>query len=127
MIKKIEIKDFESHKHTVFEFGPGFNSIHGKSNHGKSSALRVLELAGYSSWAAGENKKKGMSGPVRIGATCCEVYVESETGSVKNKRGKGINEWEVKDFRSGEVSNFKNPGAGAVPQAQEILGLDTMR
>lgn len=127
MIKILKIKNFESHKDTTFEFGPGFNCIHGKSNNGKSSALRALELVGYGIWAAGENKKKGIHGPIRIGASFTEVYAESDIGYVKVKRGKGTNEWEVKDFRTDEVFNYKNPGAGSVSKAQEILGLETMK
>jgi len=126
MIKKLQITDFESHKDTTFEFGPGFNCIHGKSNHGKSSALRALELAGYGVWAAGENKKKGLHGPVRIGSSACEVYVESDIGYVRTKRGKGVNDWEIKDFRSGDVVCFQNPGSGPIEIAQEILGMETM-
>jgi len=126
MIKKLEITNFESHKSTVFEFGPGFNCIHGKSNHGKSSVLRALELAGYGVWAAGENKKKGIHGPVRIGSSACEIYVESDLGSVKVRRGKGVNEWEIKDSKTGETVNFQNPGSGSIPQAQAILGLESM-
>jgi len=127
MIKLLKIKNFESHKDTTFEFGPGFNCIHGKSNNGKSSSLRALELVGYGIWAAGENKKKGIHGPIRMGESFAEVYAESDIGYVKVKRGKGVNEWEVKDFRIDEVFNYKNPGAGPVPKAQEILGLDTMK
>ena len=127
MIKTLKIKNFESHKDTTFDFSSGFNCIHGKSNNGKSSALRALELVGYGIWAAGENKKKGIHGPVRIGASFAEVYAESDIGYVKVKRGKGTNEWEVKDFRIDEVCNYKNPGAGAVPKAQEILGLETIK
>ena len=127
MIKILKIKDFESHKDTTFEFSPGFNCIHGKSNNGKSSVLRALELVGYGVWAAGENKKKGIHGPVRIGASFTEVYAESDIGYVKVKRGKGINEWEVKDFKTNEVFNYKNPGAGSVPKAQEILGFETIK
>jgi exonuclease SbcC len=126
MIRKIEIKDFESHKHTVFEFGAGFNCIHGKSNNGKSSALRAIELAGYGIWAAGENKKKGIHGPVRIGAKFCEIFIETDLGSVLTRRGKGVNEWEVVDNRTGKTSSFQNPGSGAIPLAQEIIGLESM-
>ena len=126
-IKKLKIKNFESHKDTTFDFVPGLNCIHGKSNNGKSSALRAIELAAYGVWAAGENKKKGINGPVRIGASFAEIYVESDSGYVKTKRAKGTNEWEIKEFSTGEVSNFKNPGSGPISLAQEVLGLETMK
>ena len=126
ILRKLIIKNHESHKDTTFEFGPGLNCIYGKSNHGKSSALRALELPSYGTWAAGENKKIGVSGPVRIGASACEIYVESDVGSVRVRKGKGINEWEIKNFKTGENLNLSNPGAGAIPQAQEVLGMKSI-
>jgi exonuclease SbcC len=123
VLKKLTIKDFEAHKDSFFEFGPGLNVIYGKSNHGKSATLRAIELAAYNNWAAGENKKEGIFGPVRIGQPNCEIYVESDKGSVKVKRGKGINEWEIDDGT--ELVELKNPGSGEIPQAQEVLGLNT--
>jgi len=126
MIRKLVITDFESHKSTTFEFGPGLNCIHGESNHGKSSSLRALELPAYGSWAAGENKKTGISGPVRIGASSCEVYVESDRGNVKVTRGKGINEWEINNLETGKSLSLQNPGAGSIPEAQEVIGIQSM-
>jgi len=126
MIKKLEIKNFEPHKHTVLEFGPGLNVIHGRSNNGKSATLRALELAAYGVWAAGENKKSGIHGPVRIGEKFVEVFVESSRGSVYSKRGsKGINEWKIKDSKGGDLE-LTNPGSGSIPQAQEVLGLKSV-
>jgi DNA repair protein SbcC/Rad50 len=126
IIKSLRIKDFEAHKDTVLNFGPGLNVIHGKSNNGKSASLRALELAAYGVWAAGENKKSGINGPVRIGEKFAEVFVESTRGSVYAKRGgKGINEWKITDSK-GEDLDLTNPGSGAIPQAQEVLGLKSI-
>jgi DNA repair protein SbcC/Rad50 len=126
MIKSLRIKDFEAHKDTTLTFGPGLNVIHGKSNNGKSASLRALELAAYGVWAAGENKKNGINGPVRIGEKFSEVFVESSRGSVYAKRGgKGINEWKITDSE-GDDLDLTNPGSGAIPQAQEVLGLKSI-
>lgn len=125
MIKELKIKDFEAHKNTHFKFQPGLNVIHGKSNNGKSSSLRALELAGYGVWAAGENKKAGINGPVRIGEKAAEVFVSSDDGEVFVRRGsKGINEWKIKG-KDGIDLDLTNPGAGSIPEAQKILGLRT--
>jgi exonuclease SbcC len=123
MIKKLTITDFEAHKKTELSFGPGLNVIHGKSNNGKSASLRAIELAAYGVWAAGENKKKGINGPVRVGAKLAEVTVESDKGSVTVRRGKGINEWEISNSETGEELSLQNPGSGAIDQAQDVLGL----
>jgi len=124
MLKKLIIKDFESHENTEITFGPGLNVICGHSNHGKSATLRALELAAYGVWAAGEDKKKGVHGPVRIGQSTAEIYAESDKGYVRVKRAKGVNEWELKG--EGIDLNLKNPGGGLIPEAQEILGLKSI-
>lgn len=123
MLKKLEIKEFEAHKDTTIYFGPGLNVIHGNSNNGKSASLRAIELAAYGEWAAGENKKEGVDGPVRVGAKSCEIKVESDKGSVLVRRGKNINEWEISNTEIDEKFTLQNPGAGAIPQAQDVLGL----
>jgi len=127
VLKKLELTDFESHQKTTLTFGPGLNVICGKSNHGKSASLRGLELAGYGVWAAGEDKKAGIHGPVRIGEKAAEIYVESDKGHVRVKRAKGTNEWEIHNKESGETLNLKNPGAGSIPEAQEVLGLQSIK
>ena len=42
MIQKIEIQNFQSHKHTVIDFDKGVNVITGESDNGKSAILRAI-------------------------------------------------------------------------------------
>lgn len=42
MIKQIEIKNFQSHRHTVIQFHDGVNAITGLSDSGKTAVLRAL-------------------------------------------------------------------------------------
>lgn len=42
MIKQIEIKNFQSHKHTIIDLSKGINIFVGTSNHGKSAIIRAL-------------------------------------------------------------------------------------
>ena len=44
MIKKIIMKNFESHENSEIEFSGGLNLIIGQSNQGKSSIVRALAL-----------------------------------------------------------------------------------
>lgn len=44
MIESLEIKNFQSHKDSLFEFVPGVNIIIGPSDSGKTAILRALEL-----------------------------------------------------------------------------------
>ncbi len=45
--KKLEIQNFESHKHTIIDFDPGINVFIGDSDSGKSSVLRALSWLCY--------------------------------------------------------------------------------
>ncbi len=42
MIKSVEIFNFQSHKHSLFEFSPYVNNIIGSSNSGKTAVLRAI-------------------------------------------------------------------------------------
>ena len=42
MIESIDIKNFQSHKHSVLEFDPGVNVIVGSSDSGKTAIIRAL-------------------------------------------------------------------------------------
>ena len=43
MFKKIELNNFQSHKHTVIEFSEGINSICGESDNGKTAIIRGIK------------------------------------------------------------------------------------
>lgn len=43
MLKSLELKNFQSHEYSRFEFSPGINSIIGSSDSGKSAVLRGLD------------------------------------------------------------------------------------
>ncbi len=114
MIKRLELTDFESHKHTVIEnFSDGLNLLVGDSNSGKSSLLRAIKLAAYNMYDPG---------CVRIGATKCVVRVDTDKGYVKVVRGPKVNEWEV--CKNGEQPiKFQKVGKNIVPLASEVMGL----
>ena len=44
MLKKLTIRNFQSHKKSVLEFSPGVNVIIGKTDSGKSAVIRSLRL-----------------------------------------------------------------------------------
>lgn len=117
MIKKIEVWDFESHKHSVLELDEGLNFIVGESNSGKSSLVRAVAFVAY-------NRFDQRS--VRVGAKFCRVRVETDKGYVDVKKGPKDNLWEV--CRNGEHPEYLDkPGKRIVPQATEVLGLDMVR
>lgn len=118
MLKSLEVKNFESHKHTIIEgLSDGFNLIMGASNVGKSGLLRALELASYN-----EFDPKS----VRVGETKCEVVVETERGRVRVIRGPKANLWEVTPVGQ-PMTSFEKVGVKIVPEAERIIGLKIIK
>lgn len=119
IIQRIEIKNFESHKHTVIEdFSETFNLICGDSNAGKTSIVRALRLAAYNDFDPRS---------IRVGATACEVIVTTDRGTVKVVRGKkNKNEWTVE--REGkEPLVFNNIGTVILPEVAEVMGFSVVQ
>lgn len=66
-IKKIEIENFQSHKHTIIDFVNGLNVITGPSDNGKTAIIRALKWVLY-------NEPKG-SEFIRQGENRCKVSI----------------------------------------------------
>jgi DNA repair exonuclease SbcCD nuclease subunit/tetratricopeptide (TPR) repeat protein len=71
-IAKVELENFQSHEHTIVEFGEGLNAIIGPSDSGKSSIIRALRWVLY-------NEPKGADF-IRHGANTCRVRVTFDNG-----------------------------------------------
>ena len=112
MIKKIEIKYFESHKDTEIEFVDGLNLLIGDSNSGKSSIVRSAMLVVANRFS---------SDMIRTGHTYCQVKITTEKGWVECQRGVGINKW--KCFNGEEIQEYKNIGVGVPDIVPVILGM----
>ncbi len=118
MLKRIEITDFESHKHTVIDcLSEGLNLFRGESNAGKTSIVRALKLAAYNDF----DPKS-----VRTGETKCEVIVETDKGTVKVVRGPKVNFWEVTPLGQTPLT-FDKVGRNIVPEAARVMGLNIVR
>ena len=118
MLKTIEIKNFESHKHTIIDnLSEALNLVRGESNVGKSSILRALQLAAYNIF----DPKS-----VRVGETKCEVIVTTDKGTVKVIRGPKTNYWEVCPIGEKKLE-FDKVGVKIVPEAARVIGLQMVR
>ncbi|NLV15733.1 MAG: AAA family ATPase [Syntrophomonadaceae bacterium] len=73
-IKKLRLRNFQSHRETDFEFDPGLNIIVGPSDQGKSAIIRAMRWLIY-------NEPRG-SGFIRSGETRCQVRMEMSNGVV---------------------------------------------
>ena len=91
MIKRITLKNFESHEDSTIEFSDGLNLIIGQSNQGKSSIVRALAMV-----VANRFDRDS----VRTGAKYCSVAVETEKGTVTAERGEDTNHWIIETPRS---------------------------
>jgi len=123
MITKVEIKNFESHAHTVIDLHNGFNVIHGTSNVGKSAILRAIALCAYGTWLNSEDEKKNVSSSVRHGEAFCDIRIETDDGCwVETRKGKGISEWVVFDGK--EEKSYKKAKDQGPVKAREVLGFE---
>ena len=113
MIKKVHLKNFESHEDSEIDFTDGLNLIIGQSNQGKSSIVRAIALV-----CANRFDKDC----VRTGSDFCEVTVETDKGSVTAQRGESVNRWIVRHL-NGETKEYKNLGLSVPPDAFEVLGI----
>lgn len=113
MIKKVILRNFESHENTEIEFTNGLNLVIGQSNQGKSSIVRAIAMV-----VANRFDKDC----VRTGCDFCSVTLETDRGCVTAERGEDINRWTVQ--KKGDKPKFyKNIGTGTPPEALEILGM----
>lgn len=117
MIKSLEIKNFESHKHTVLkDFSPGFNLICGRSNQGKTSILRALKAVCFNEF----NPRS-----IRVGEKFCEITLVTDKGKVYVKKGPKDNHWET--TKNGETTKeWDKVGKGLPDDVAEITGMRTV-
>jgi predicted ATP-dependent endonuclease of OLD family len=114
VLQALEIKNFESHEHTVLsDFSSGLNLICGKSNSGKTSILRALKLVCFNEF---------ITDSVRVGEKFCEITLTTDKGIVRVRRGKKINQWEVTP-NGQKTKLFENIGKELLQDVIDITGL----
>jgi len=89
MIRKIELKNFQSHKNSILEFTNGINIISGSSNNGKSSIVKAINFVI-------NNEPKGID-IITYNEKECRVKLEIDDNiieKVKTADGK-INSYEI--------------------------------
>ena len=124
----IQLKNFQAHKDSTFEFCRGVNVIIGTSFHGKTTLLRAVRwvkdnrpiTTGIIRRAAGSISKKGVK---KIGTAEVIMVMQSETDPEKADvvtkiRGPEVNEYKVND------SSFKVVGRAVPEDVTQALNLD---
>lgn len=89
MITALELRNFQAHKDTLFEFDNGVNAIVGESDVGKSAALRALYWVVFGKPTGDSMIRRGVRSP-------CEVTIKTSDGhTIRRVRGKTDNFYEV--------------------------------
>lgn len=91
MLKQLSIKNFQSHKDSLFTFGEGVNAITGTSRHGKSASLRAINWVltnrpsgeGHISFWAWDKKGKQIA-PTVVKITTDEHVIERVRSATVN-------------------------------------------
>lgn len=113
MIKKLTIKNFQSHKNTEIDFDKGVNIIVGSTDSGKSAIIRALRWVVW-------NKPGGDAFRSYWGGDT-EVSVNIGNSTVIRHKGKE-NTYTIKSKK--EKLLFKAFGANTPQEIQDILNLD---
>jgi DNA repair protein SbcC/Rad50 len=100
MISQVILENFQSHKHSVFNFDKGLNLVVGSSNQGKTSLVRALSLVLYNTWDKSW---------VRVGSSFCKITLVMDNGiTVVREKGEKVNKYvlQVPNQPSQEFTNF---------------------
>lgn len=93
MLTKAEIKNYQSHKHSIFEFVPGVNVIIGPSDSGKSAAFRAINWAA-SNRPLGDGFRSDWGGDTQVILHTSDKHVIERLKSTSNNKyiidGKGL-------------------------------------
>lgn len=94
-IQSLHLFNFEVHKDTLIEFGPGINVIRGSTDQGKSSIRRALTYVAFSKPVQGRAKDKSKNSYVTIRCTGAPPITRGRTGGKKGKNYYKIDSKEI--------------------------------
>jgi DNA repair exonuclease SbcCD ATPase subunit len=113
MLKKLSLKNFQSHKKSDIYFSKGVNYIGGQSDACKSGIIRALN------WVC-SNKPSG-DDFIRHGSKETIAVIDTEQGEVTRKKGKE-NIYNLNIIGS-NVGEFKAFGAGVPEEIKDVLNI----
>lgn len=111
-IKQLTIENFQSHKKTVLDFYPGFNTIVGVSNVGKTSVTRALSFILSGTWDTSW---------VRHGEKTAKITLLTDTGiTVIREKGEKINRYTLQ-VPGRAVQVYENFGTEIPGDIEKVL------
>lgn len=101
-IKRLHLKNFQSHEETSLDFAPGLNVILGNSDSGKSAIVRAIRWLFYNEPMGADFLQRGKS--------LVEVTAEFYDGAIlKRSRNKNVNAYDL-TLGTGESMHFEGFG-----------------
>jgi len=102
MIKKIHIKNYQGHKDTVLDLGPGINSVIGANDSGKTSIFRAIH------WIL-TNRPLGNGFIRKKQSNNALVEIETDSCIISREKGKSVNEYRISKVEEPYTSFGQNP------------------
>lgn len=113
-IKKIEIENFQSHKHTVIEPSPGVTVVVGHSDSGKSAFIRAIKWCLYN--------KAPHSPLINKDADFAKVTVEFDDGTIITRyKSDKDNAYQI--VSGGETKTFSSVGNQPLKEVMDSSGM----
>ncbi len=116
-INRIEVKNFQSHAHTILDLAPTGNLtvITGNSDSGKTAVIRALRWVFY-------NQPQGTEF-IRVGCTSAQVAVTMDDGwGVTRLRTPSKNQYIV-THPDGDAQTYEGFGVNVPTEVQQVLGV----
>lgn len=118
MIRSVRLQNFESHRDTLVELGPGVNVLTGESEHGKSAILRAIQWVVFNR-PLGDDFRSHWGG-------CTVVTLETDQAKVTRMKGRE-NKYTIELLVDDQkLTEFKALGAEVPREVQAALGLTAL-
>jgi exonuclease SbcC len=107
MIESLHLVNFETHKDSLVEFGPGINVIRGSTDQGKSTISRALTYVVFSKPVQGRPGDKSKDSYVTLRCTGIPPITRGRTGGKKGKNYYKIDSKEISGEKTDPLKAIK--------------------
>jgi len=102
MIKKLHLKNFQGHKDSLLELGPGINTIIGENDQGKTSVFRSVDWVRRNRPLGDGVIRKGQESPA-------SVLLETSSCAITKEKGTKVNSYLLSGVEEPYTSFGQNP------------------
>lgn len=119
MFNKIELKNFQSHKHTVIDLSKGINVLCGESDNGKSAVIRAIRWV-YENRPLGVDKLNSHWNKNFKEEMSVTLWLNENT-YIKRIRSKDRNGYDI--FKDDNIINLDATGTDVPQQVRDLLNM----